>query len=400
MTDDRDPEALLDELRDLVDAEPELESTSPDRAWQLWIKSLDRADSTIDTYRYRVEPFLQWLSDRDIDDLADLTTRHVKEFEAERRASGLDKQSINNQFGTIKQWHRYCYELRAVSEEVVQAWDIPTLSKDDRVNTEKLIADRAEQILTNLDQYRYASREHVLFLLLWRTTARLGTVRSLDLQDVYVDADDRDRLREQLEAEGFAPHVVDQILDEVQLPVLYPRHRPETETPLKNDADGERVINIADWVAEIIQDYIHVNRDDVRDESGREPLLTSQKGGGRLSKSAMRNWTYILTQPCEFGAPCPHDRDPETCEAREHGHGSKCPSSRSPHKLRTGSITNHRDRGWPISELADRANTSEELIEGVYDQPEELIRGAVRREYLDRLDTEDDNQPPDRRSTE
>jgi hypothetical protein len=54
--------------------------------------------------------------------------------------------------------------------------------------------------------------------------------------------------------------------------------------------------------------------------------------------------------------------------------------------MRTGSITNHRDRGWPLSELSDRANTSEELIEGVYDQPEQLIRGAVRREYLDKLD--------------
>jgi len=145
------------------------------------------------------------------------------------------------------------------------------------------------------------------------------------------------------------------------------------------------VINIADWVADLIADYIQVNRYDVTDDEGRSSLITSQKGDGRLSKSAMRNWVYIMTQPCEFGDPCPHDRDPEECDAREHGYGSLCPSSRAPHRIRTGAITHHRDQGWSISDIADKANTSEDLIESVYDQPEELIRGANRRENLDKL---------------
>jgi len=383
-----DVEDLLDELRDIVDDEADLEPTSPEEARTLWIESHDGADSTIQSYKRRLRPFLEWLEDRDITDLSELSTRDVKEFEALRRSRNLDKQSLNNQFGTIRQWLGYCYELNAVSQDVVKALDVPSLSKEDRVNTEKLITDRAEEILENLDQYRYASREHVLFLVLWRTTARIGTIRALDLRDFYHTEDDRRRLREELENQGFAPHVVDGILDDVEFPLLYPRHRPESGTPLKNDEGGERVINLADWVGEVLEDYITVNRADVRDEDGRRPLLSSKKGDGRLSKSAMRNWCYILTQPCDFGGPCPHERDPETCEAREHGHGSKCPSSRSPHRVRTGSITNHRDRGWPISELADKANTSEDLIEGVYDQPEQLIRGAVRREYLDRLDGE------------
>lgn len=389
MSEDRDDvDEVLDELRDIVDDEPDLESTSPERARDLWLESHDGADSTIGSYRRRLRPFLEWLDDHDISDLSDLSTRNIKEFEAHRRSRDLDTQSLNNQFGTIRQWLGYCYELNAVSKDVAKALDVPSLSKEDRVNTEKLITERAEEILKNLDRYRYASREHVLFLLLWRTTARIGTIRALDLRDFYHTDDDRRRLREELENEGFAPHVVDGILEDVEFPLLYPRHRAESETPLKNDEGGERVINLAEWVGEVLEDYIAVNRADVRDEDGRRPLLSSKKGDGRLSKSAMRNWCYILTQPCEFGGPCPHDRDPETCEAREHGHGSKCPSSRSPHRVRTGSITNHRDRGWPISELADKANTSEDLIEGVYDQPESLIRGAVRREYLDKLDGE------------
>jgi len=389
VSDEPDADELLDELRDMVDASDDLESVEPREAFDLWMQQQDVAESTAESYRYRIRPFLEFLDERTIDDLSEVTTRHIKEFEALRWSSDLQTNTLNNQFGTLRQWLDYCRDLNAVTEDVVAAIEVPDLSKEERVNTAKLVTERAQEILDDLDRYRYASREHVLFLLLWRTTARLGTIRSLDLDDLYLDTDDRERLRVDLESRGYAPHVVQSILDEAALPFLFPRHSSEEGTPLKNQEGGERVINIADWVADVLRDYIRVNRDEVTDEYGRRPLLTSQKGGGRLSKSAMRNWIYILTQPCEFGGPCPHDRDPEECEAREHGHGSKCPSSRSPHKIRTGSITHHRDRGWPIPDLAEKANTSEELIEGVYDQPEQLVRGASRREHLDKLDDSD-----------
>ena len=391
--DERESDEILDELRDMLDVE-DLESTEPQEAFSLWIQQLDRADSTMQSYRYRVTPFLEFLENRGIGDLAELKTRHIKEFEARRRAGNLQLQTLNNQFGTIRQFLQYCRELNAVSEDVVAAIDVPNLSKEDRVNTEKLITNRAEEILDNLNRYQYASRKHVLFLLLWHTPARVGTIHSLDLEDVYLDDSDLDRIRKQLSQE-FVPSVVEEVLSKADPPFLLPRHHPETETPLKNGEDGERVINLFDEVGEVLDGYIRVNRDDVKDDYGKKPLLTSQRGDGRLSVPAMRNWIYILTQPCEFGGPCPHDRDPETCEAREHGHGSKCPSSKSPHKLRTGSITMHRDRGWPPSALAERANTSEELIEGVYDQPQKLIRGSSRREFLDKLKETDHDSDND-----
>ncbi|MBV0925031.1 site-specific integrase [Halomicroarcula limicola] len=386
--DDRDADDVLDELREMLDDEADLDSTAPRKAFDLWMQQQqDAAESTLQSYRYRVRPFLQFCEEKEIDDLNEVTTRDIKEFEARRWDSDLQRNTLNNQFGTLRQFLTYCRDLNAVSDDVVTALDVPDLSKEQRVNTEKLITDRAQEIIENLDRYRYASRDHVLTLLLWRTTARIGTIRSLDLEDVYLDEADRERLREELESGGYANHVIESILAEASLPFLYLRHRPESETPLKNQEGGERIINIAEWVADVLRDFIRVNRDDVTDEYGREPLLSSQKGSGRLSDSAIRNWIYIFTQPCEFGGECPHDRDPEECEARVHGHGSTCPSSRSPHKIRTGSITHHRDQGWPVPDLAEKANTSEELIEGVYDQPEQLVRGASRRSHLDKLDS-------------
>lgn len=379
-----DADEVLDELREMLDAERELDSIKPREAFDLWMQQQDKAEATLQSYRYRIKPFLQFLVEQGIHDLSAVTTRHIKEYEAERYESNLEKQTINNQFGTLQLFLEYCRQLNAVSEDVVKAVEIPNLTKEDKVNTEKLITQRAQEIVAELDQFRYATREHVIFLLLWRTTVRIGTIHALDLEDVYLDEADRDRLETELRNEGFAPGVVEDILDDAELPFIRPQHRDGT--PLKNDTGGERVINIAEWVADVIRDYIRVNRPDIVDDHERHPLITSKKGSGRLSRSAMRNWVYILTQPCEFGHECPHDRDPDECEAREHGQGSKCPSSRSPHKIRTGSITHHRDQGWPTTALSEKANTSEELIDGVYDQPEQLIRGGSRREYLSNLD--------------
>lgn len=385
----RDADILdrIDQLREEIRDEPDLVSTAPREAYDLWLQQLDSpSESTLESYEYRIKPFLEYLDEEGIDDLTDLRPREIKEFEALRRAGDREPSTLNNQFGTLRQFLAYCHELDAVMEAVVEAINVPELTRDDRVNTEKLATERAQEILGNLERFRYASREHVLMLLLWRTTARIGAIHALDLDDVYLDQEDLDRIRAELAEEGYIEAVIEAVLEEAKLPFIFPRHRPESGTPLKNTGFGERVINISEETAETIEAYIRVNRPDVTDDEGRQPLLASKKGGGRLSKSGIRNAIYILTQPCEFGDPCPYDEDPETCVAREHGHGSKCPGARSPHKIRTGSITWHRDRGWPVSELADKANTSEDLIQGVYDQPEQLIRGAGRRHHLDKLD--------------
>lgn len=387
---------VLEDIRSRLDADADdLEPTRPRQAFELWIdqQRSEKTDATIGSYERRVSPFLDFIENQcEIADLNDLTTRHIKTYEAVRKSAGVQTNTLNNQFGTIRLFLEYCEQLKAIHSGVVDALSVPGLTKAERVNTEKIHPQRAQTILENLDRFQYASREHVVFLLFWHTTMRIGSVRSLDVEDVYLDDDDLDRIRAELDTEGFTEDIIDDLLEDAVPPFVYPRHRPDTDTQLKNHEDGERIINLSAEVAAVLEDYIAVKRDDVQDEYGRNPLLTSQKGGGRLSTSAIRNWCYILTQPCEFGNDCPYDKDPESCRAREHGYGSKCPGSKSPHKIRTGSITYHRDRGWPPSELSQRANTSEQLIEDVYDQPEQLTRGAIRRQFLGKLTDREDSQ--------
>ncbi|TKX61191.1 site-specific integrase [Halorubrum sp. ASP1] len=366
----------------------ELIPMAPREALDIWLErqEMDKAESTVQSYRYRVKPFVEYLEDEEgIENLNDLNGRHLLRFDSMRRSGGdIQKNTLNNQLGTIRQFLEFGIKANAVKPTVASQVDIPHVSKDERINREKLPTQRAKDILAFLDRYEYASRDHVIAFLLWETGARAGSLRALDLEDVYLEEDDLDRLRYQEDLD-VGESVLEDILAGVELPFIYFRHRPETGTPLKKKDSGARPVNISEELGDVLGAYIRVRRATGTDEHGRKPLLSSKKAPGRITVSGIRIRSYEITQPCQVGKECPHDRDPEECEARVPGQKSRCPSVRSPHKWRTGSVTWHRDRGWPPEEIATKMATSVELVNSVYDQPEQLKRMAIRRENLDKL---------------
>ncbi|RDZ34486.1 MULTISPECIES: site-specific integrase [unclassified Haloferax] len=358
----------------------DLEELSPRDAMEMWLtrQSTEKADETVQSYHYRIKQFVEWCEEQGITNLNDLSTRDVFAFDTECRSRNLSPSTLKNRFGTLKRYLSFCSDLNAVDENLVAAIEIPSLLKDERVNQEKLASGRAEEILEALATYRYSSREHAMFTLAWHTTVRLGALRALDVGDCFLDDDDLDRLRHYPE---IGDEEFEEITDHVETPFVYFRHRENT--PLKNKFEGQRPVAISDEVAEVLDAYIRVNRVPVTDDEGRAPLFSTEKGENRMSKGAVRRVFNIITQPCEFGKPCPHGRDVNKCEARQHGREARCPSARSPHRVRTGAITDHRDRGWPPEVLSERANATPEVIRQHYDHPDLLRRMQSRRPYLE-----------------
>jgi len=124
----------------------------------------------------------------------------------------------------------------------------------------------------------------------------------------------------------------------------------------------------------------------VTDEHGREPLLASQQG--RITKSTIRKYVYKWSRSCAVGAECPHDRDPDECDAaNDLDQASKCPSSVTPHPIRRGYITRLLKAGVTIEVVSDRCNVSPVVIDEHYDvrTEEEKMqqREAVLREALE-----------------
>jgi integrase len=368
----------------------------PREAMEMWLErqKSEKAAESVQSYHYRIKQFVEWCEREDITNMNALDGRDLYRFDSFRRGQDISVSTLNNQLGTLRRFIAFCENIEAVEAGTAAKLDVPELSKAERANEEKLPATRAETILENRDRYERASIDHLLFAIAWRTACRLGALRALDVEDCYLDESDLERLahEEDLDEAGLFETAdqndVESLLDEISLPFVFFRHRPDSETPLKKQEEGERPVSLTDEFGELLRDYIEVNRPNIEDEYGRRPLFASKKGGGRMSKGAIRRRFYIMTQPCRYGT-CPHNRDPDDCEALEHGREQRCPSARSPHKIRTGSITDHRDRDWTPADLAERVNATPKTIREHYDHPDLLRRmESRRRTYFEDTDDE------------
>lgn len=330
---------------------------SPREARERWMSRLraSKADSTISSYHYQTKLFVEFCEEQDIDRISDLTGWDIDTYETTRRENGVELLSLNKEMRTVKLFLEYCTRAELVDDDVPEKVDPPDVPRDDHVDETRLEHQRARALLSYYEKHDYGCREHALLSLAWYVGARLGGLRGLDLDD-YDSGD------------AYLQFI----------------HRPSKDTPLKNALDGERAVGLPRHVCDVIDAYVDEHREEEHDEYGRKPLFTTSVG--RMSQNYVRARMYLATQPC-LHMDCPHGNDRAKCEYVDYSHASKCPSSRSPHQVRTGSITWQLNRGVPIEVVADRVNTSVRVLKRHYDQPtkrEELEER--RREYVDRLD--------------
>lgn len=301
-------------------------------------RQTDSTERTLRSYRSRLRQFEQWCDEHNIAWVGDLSAWHLDEYDLDLRESGAAATTIKGHLSTMRVWLEYCEQIGAVDEDLSEAVDVPTLSREEEQSEERLAEEDARAALSFFRESRkfFGVPMHAFLEVAWHTGARMGSIRGLDLADY---------------------HPEEQYLEF--------NHRPSTDTPLKNKHAGERYVGIAEDVCEALDVYRDRERSDKRDENGREPLFCGRQG--RPSFSTLRAWSYQATQPCLW-TDCPHGRRRATCEWTKRSHASKCPSSRSPHRIRTGSITWQLNRGLGIEMVSERVNASPSVIRQHYDQ--------------------------------
>ncbi|MCU4741167.1 tyrosine-type recombinase/integrase [Natronoglomus mannanivorans] len=336
------------------------EDLSPRDAWMRYLngRRTELTDESASTYHYRLKLFVEWCEKNEIDAVAELNGWVLDQYESARSGEGVAATTLHNEMETLHSFVEYLERIEAVDDGLPNKVNVPEVPDDQKSRETNLGADRALGLIRYYrSSDRFASRHHALLEIAWHTGARVGGIRALDLRDF--DANE-------------------QTLEFV--------HRPETGTPLKNKRHGERVVALRDGVRRTLQAYIRTERWDKHDENGRQPLFTSLQG--RPSTNTLRTWMYAATWPC-VRMECPHGHDSATCEFKNHTHASKCPSARSPHHVRTGSITWHRDRGVPREVTAERVNASQDVIDRYYDKATKRERMELRRRpHLEKLDIE------------
>jgi site-specific recombinase XerD len=308
------------------------------------------ADSTHETYTYSLGHFIDWCHETGTETLDELTGRHLDAYEASQRQS-VAKTTVKNRMKDLRKAVEYWERIEAVEEGLAEKTPVRYPDKSEEVRDETLFWSEAQPLLAWLSRDGHAgSKFHALLELAWNTAARVGGIRALDVRDFYPEKG-----------------------------VVWFRHRAGMDTPLKNGVQGERVVSISPRVVAALETYLDENRKAVRDSYGRSPLFTSQQG--RPALSTFRSWFYKLTRPCTFGE-CPHNRDPDGCEAMEHLSESKCPSTHSPHPVRKGSISWHLANHVPISVVEARCDASREVIRRHYDMRSPVDRALDRRETV------------------
>lgn len=321
-------------------------------------------DKTVRSYENRLRQFVRWTQARDdVELMRDIDGWIVDEYERYLNERGDAASTVKGKMVALKELTKYCVQLGVVDAKLPERIQLPRLSKDEQTNDQKLEAADARLLLEyyRTSQRHYGTTQHVTLELMWHIGGRISCFRALDFGDY--NPEER---------------------------VIRFRHRPPTR--LKDGKEHERNVALTEATAEALNFYIERERSDKRDEEGRTPLFTTRFG--RPSESTFQTWGYQATQPC-VAIACPHNRKRDRCEYTQKSHASKCPSSRAPHAIRTGSITWQLNRGLSYVKVAERVAASPETIRRYYDKADlddELARRRPDTEDLDILNFDDHDE--------
>ncbi|SFR85863.1 Phage integrase, N-terminal SAM-like domain [Halomicrobium zhouii] len=344
----------------------DLDPISPVDAVEMFLDAMrdEHAESTRKGERHRLRAFTQFCDEEGIENLNELTGRDLYKYRIWRREGQGDGReaiklvTLKGQLASLRRFLRFCANIDAVPPEMYEQVTLPVMKNGEDVSDSTLEVDRAIEILDYLEKAQPGSRDHIILLLLWQTGARTGAIRGLDLEDVDLD--------------GKHPRFSG--------PAIQFVHRPDQGTPLKNKQKGTRWNRISEKAARYIQDYIDYHRNDVTDDYGRNPLITTEYG--RPAGNTFRTTLYRVTRPCWRGEPCPHDRDIDECEATHLDKASRCPSARSPHDVRSGRVTYYRREDVPRRVVQDRLNASEDILNRHYDRRSDREQAEQRSDFL------------------
>lgn len=305
--------------------------------------------------RSQLRQFRDWCDDMGVATVEEVTPTHLFEYK-QHRSQQVENVTLRTSLSHLRSLLHFCADLELVDESLPSRISIPTLDASENVRDTFLDTDTAQTILEHYSTYQYASLDHTLFLCAWQFGARVGALHSLDIGDIDVD--------------NKRVHVV---------------NRPDEETRLKNGNDGERVIAVPADTIEVLVDYIQVNRLDVTDDYGREPLFTTEHG--RMSTDAMSRRLYYVTTPCHHGQDCPDGRDPLECDhARAYQSAIECPYNVRPHDIRRGAITHWLREDVPQKAVSDRMDVSERTLDRHYDKRTESEKAEQRRSFLNEVE--------------
>jgi site-specific recombinase XerD len=299
----------------------------------------DVQQKTRDNHRYRLNAFRDHCEERGIETVDEVEGYHIEQYKTARREEdGWALATLKNHCWTINKWLSWCESVGFAGDGASEAVIVPDVSSEEEARDTFIVHERAREIIDYLASYQFASLAHIVFHTLYHTGMRRSGAIALDVGDWNSETQS-----------------------------LSLRHRPAEGTRLKSGDAAERDIAVTDGeLASALDSWVAERRPDALDDAGRKPLLTS--GKGRLHGQTVTKICYRITRPCWRGQPCPHDKDPETCEYTNAERHSSCPSAVSAQPVRRSAITNHLRENVSKEIVSERMSVSQEVLDTHYDE--------------------------------
>ena len=146
-----------------------LEPIDPPTALKLYLadRANDLADASLQAHEYRLGHFVRWCDEQPITNLNELTGRRLHEYRLWRRNEGdLSKVSEKTQMDTLRVFIRWLESMDGVETDLSEKVLSPTITPKENARDVMLDAERAEDVLTHLEKYEYASLQHVSTVLM------------------------------------------------------------------------------------------------------------------------------------------------------------------------------------------------------------------------------------------
>jgi site-specific recombinase XerD len=319
-------------------------------------RKISKATSTYYNNKGHLDHFRNWCAGQSLENMRDLSPHQMLQYKLVLKGDDeKNDTTVGNYFSTIRTFLKWANKYDYCDENLPTAMESDEFTKEQKARSRMIPFDQASRVLDYLAKFKYATAHHGMVAILWHTGCRRRALCGLDVGD-WKPIKEREHGRYGL---------------------LDFNHRPETDTPLKNDEGGEREVIVGEEYGAVIQDYLDTRREDRTDRHGREPLFTS--GEGRYQPNSIQPLVNAMTRPCEIGDECPVDRDPDECEAAYFDYAAQCPDSYSPHPFRRAAITYHlEEKNWTYEGASGRFDVSVEVLKKHYDQSSKAGRRKTR----------------------
>ena len=110
-------------------------------------------------HHYRTKHIVAWCEENGIDNLNDLTGRHLHQFRLwHMEEHDINQLSLRQHMCTLRVFLKWAASIEAVPENLYDKVMVPQVGRDERQRDDMLEADEARELLGYLSKYHFASR--------------------------------------------------------------------------------------------------------------------------------------------------------------------------------------------------------------------------------------------------